>query len=64
VTPKATMTPEEFALILKTAGLRLTAEQVAGAYEGLGYLEGMAARVRQERPVAAEPAHIFVPGKP
>jgi hypothetical protein len=64
VTPKPKLTPEEFATLARAAGLRLTSEQRAGAYEGLGFLEGMAERVRTPRPVAAEPAIIFVPTKP
>jgi len=55
-----TQTLEEFARTLRAAGLRLTPDQTASAYEGLLYLERMAERVRAERAVGAEPATIFV----
>jgi hypothetical protein len=60
--PKPSLTPDELALLMRMAGLRLTPEQIAGAHEGLGLLEAMAERVRTPREVAAEPAHIFLAG--
>jgi hypothetical protein len=60
--PKPSLTADELALLMRQAGLRLTAAQIAGAHEGLGLLEAMGERVRTPREVAAEPAHIFVAG--
>lgn len=65
---ESSMTVEEFAVLVRRAGLPLDAAQQAVLRGVHGRLEAMAQRVRTPFPDAtrgraAEPAHIFVPGQ-
>ena len=61
--PKATITLNEFAALMRRSGLSLTGEQVSELYAAYGYVEVMAERVRAggNRPREAEPALVFNP---
>lgn len=57
------LSQDEFAVLVKRAGLRLTSAQLAEMYEAWTQVEPMVHRVRShERGRAAEPAIIFRPG--
>lgn len=63
---ESSMTAEEFAVLVRHAGLPLDAAQRAVLHGVHGRLEAMMQRVRAPFPGtardrAAEPAHIFVP---
>ena len=65
---ESSMTAEEFATLVRHAGLVLDASQRAVLHGVHGRLEEMMQRVRAPAPGvtrdrAAEPAHIFVPGE-
>ncbi len=64
---ESSMTAEEFAVLVRRAGLPLGATQQAMLHGVHGRLESMMQRVRTPlgatRDRAAEPAHIFVPGE-
>jgi len=49
----------ELGVFLKRAGFSLTPEEVAEYLEAYRYIEAMAARLRRERSIMAEPAHVF-----
>lgn len=54
---------DEFAVLVKRAGLRLSAAQLAEMYEAWAQVEPMVQRVRgHDRGREAEPAVIFRPG--
>lgn len=53
------LSPTEFLAFTKRAGFSLTPEQAADYYVAYGYVEKMAALVRQPRSHMAEPAHTF-----
>jgi hypothetical protein len=58
--PKATL--EEFAILVRRTGMKLTDADVAELYGVWGYLEGMLERLRAPAPaLEAEPAHVFKP---
>lgn len=64
----SSLTLEEFAVLVRRAGLPLDAAQTAALHDVHGHLEAMTARNRttldgkvRDRP--AEPAHVFVPGQ-
>ena len=62
------MKAEEFAVLVRHAGLALDASQRAVLHGVHGRLEAMMQRIRAPSPGvtrdrAAEPAHIFVPGE-
>ncbi len=64
---ESSMTAEEFAVLVRRAGLPLDPAQQAVLHAVHGRLEAMMQRVRAPSPGAlrdraAEPAHIFVPG--
>jgi hypothetical protein len=63
---QANTTPEDFAALIRRAGITLSAAQTAEAYAGWAYIEQMLVRLRgpSPRPREAEPAHIFVPQAP
>ena len=53
---------EEFEFLTRQAGVVLTDAQKKELFGVYRQIRAMAARVRQPRSRAAEPAHIFVPG--
>ena len=60
------VTAEEFALLVRHAGLPLDSQQRAGLFAVYGHFEAMLERNRHAetpRPRGAEPAHVFVPGQ-
>ena len=63
--PVPSVSPAEFAILARKAGLTLNEAQHGTLYEVYGYLEAMLDRLRGpgERIRGAEPAHIFVPGQ-
>lgn len=61
--PSASVDQEQFAILVRRAGLPLDAQQRRTLFEVYGYIEAMAARLRTPRARGAEPAHVFVPGQ-
>jgi len=63
--PTPTVSPADFEVLTRRAGLTLTEAQRAGLFEVYGSFEAMLTRLRgaSERVRGAEPAHIFVPGQ-
>lgn len=59
------VTKEEFALLVRHAGLPLDPPQQAVLYAIYGNFEAMLNRVRSpaDRARGAEPAHVFMPGQ-
>lgn len=55
---------EEFAALMKRAGLSLPDDQTERLRDAYKYVAEMAQRVRTPRGREAEPAHIFVAPKP
>jgi hypothetical protein len=51
---------ERFAVLVESAGLKLTPEQFAELRAAYCYVERMQRVVRRPRDRAAEPAHIFI----
>jgi hypothetical protein len=58
--PSPGMNLADFAVLTRSAGFALTESQLAELHAAYGLLEQMMARVRQPRPMEAEPAHVFV----
>lgn len=58
-----TMTPAEFTLLARRAGLELTPDEVAMLFEEIGVscalMSDMAERVKARLSPASEPAHLF-----
>ena len=62
--PPPSVTEEEFALLVRRAGLPLDAAQRRTLHEVYGHFEAMVERNRTaNRTRGAEPAHVFVPGQ-
>jgi hypothetical protein len=59
--PAPRLSEAEFATLASRAGLRLTPEKRAELYEAYGAIEALAARIRPQSDLGAEPATIFVP---
>ena len=64
----SSLTPEEFAVLVRRAGLPLDAAQRDTLHAVHGHLEAMVERNRTAldgtvRDRAAEPGHVFVPGQ-
>lgn len=60
----ASVSEDEFALLVRRAGLPLDATQRRALHEVYGHFEQMLERNRTAtRTRGAEPAHIFVPGQ-
>jgi hypothetical protein len=61
--PKPRITREDFDMLVRASGLKLSEEQQSELHAAYGYIEVMSARVRAggERPRSAEPAVIFNP---
>jgi len=49
----------EFDVLVRRAGLTLTAQQRAEIYRAYGTIESLVERLRQPRPLGNEPATIF-----
>ena len=60
---KTSISEAEFDVMVAQAGLPLSAEQKRTLHEVYWIMEAMIARVNQPMPLAAEPAHIFIPGE-
>ena len=57
------LSPDEFAVLVRRAGLRLTPTQLAEMYDAWQHMAPLVERIRgHERGRAAEPAMIFQPG--
>ncbi|MGH7048094.1 MAG: hypothetical protein ACREE2_17095 [Stellaceae bacterium] len=52
---------ERFAVLVETAGLKLTAEQFEELRQAYRFVQRMQKSVRRPRDRAAEPAHVFDP---
>lgn len=63
--PTPSVSPAEFEVLVRRAGLTLTEAQRATLFEVYGSFEVMLDRLRGtgDRSRGAEPAHIFVPGQ-
>jgi hypothetical protein len=63
--PQPRMSRDGFLAMARRAGLSLTPRQEDELYAALHYIEAMGDRVRgaTPRPVEAEPATIFAPGR-
>jgi hypothetical protein len=63
MTTDKTMTPQEFALLARRAGLELTAEEIDALFEEIAascaLMSEMAERVKARLGTASEPAHLF-----
>lgn len=61
---QTSLTEAEFAVFIKRAGFTLTPAEIAEYREAYGYVESMAALIRQPRSYMVEPAHVFTfPGE-
>jgi hypothetical protein len=58
---KPSVSEAEFAVMVKQAGLSLSAEQTATLYDAYWMIEDMIARVTRPMPLESEPAHMFTP---
>jgi hypothetical protein len=58
---KTSISEVEFDVMVAQTGLPLSAEQKRTLYDAYWMLEAMIARVNKPMPLAAEPAHIFLP---
>ena len=58
---KPSISEAEFDVLVTQSGLPLSAEQKSTLYDAYWMLEDMLARVNKPMPLAAEPAHIFMP---
>jgi hypothetical protein len=58
---KPSVSEAEFDVMVMQTGLPLSEEQKRTLYDVYWMLEGMIAKVNRPMPVAAEPAHIFIP---
>ena len=58
---KTSISEAEFEVMVAQTGLPLSAEQKRTLYDAYWMLEAMIARVNTPMPLAAEPAHIFIP---
>lgn len=58
------MPPEEFALLVARAGIRLSAEEAERIRAVSGHLLAYMRSVRADRPLDAEPATTFRPAEP
>ena len=56
---KPSISPETFKTLMAQTGIPLSDSQLAGIYEGYGYLESFVARVNAPLPREAEPALTF-----
>jgi hypothetical protein len=61
---KASITEQDFAVLVTRAGLPLSAEQRTDLYAVYGLLEQQLARVHAPLPREAEPSLIFAPMAP
>jgi hypothetical protein len=57
--PDPSITEAEFSFLMRRAGLRLSATQLAELYRVHANIEQMAENVRKPRTIDAEPALIF-----
>jgi hypothetical protein len=57
--PDPSITETEFSFLMRRAGLRLSATQLAELYRVYANIEQMAENVRKPRTIDAEPALIF-----
>jgi len=58
--PKPSITEDDFACLMRRAGLTFGAAQLAEMYGAYAYVEQMAASVRRQRTIDSEPAQVFV----
>jgi hypothetical protein len=56
---ESSITQDEFAFLVRRAGIALSADKLAELHGIYGYIEAMAARVREHG--AADPALVFTP---
>jgi hypothetical protein len=61
--PDPSITESEFSFLVRRAGLKLSAKQLAEMYRVYGFIERMAENVRKPRGIDAEPALIFTAEK-
>jgi hypothetical protein len=58
---RTSISEAEFDVMVAQTGLPLSAEQKRTLHEVYWIMEAMIARVNKPMPLAAEPAHIFIP---